>query len=145
MPPQVPHGLETVCNLTHRRRLPYHRTVSGMPCLFSTALILAPHPFLSNRSSFGCFSTHFPARPPTPSRPWNWRWILRLAFEIAGKAVSYDGFDRSETLLTTYLDPHFMFSALFSDAFGDLTDEQFEQFMALPPMVLEDLVMGSIW
>jgi hypothetical protein len=32
-----------------------------------------------------------------------------------------------------------MFSALFSDAFGDLTDEELEQFMALPPLVLEDL------
>jgi hypothetical protein len=62
-----------------------------------------------------------------------------LPCEIAVKAVSYDGIDGNETLLITYLDPHFMFSALFSDAFGDLTDEELEQFMALPPMVLEDL------
>ncbi len=62
-----------------------------------------------------------------------------LPCEIAVKAVSYDGIDGNETLLITYLDPHFMFSALFSDAFGDLTDEELEQFMVLPPMVLEDL------
>lgn len=62
-----------------------------------------------------------------------------LPCQIAVKAVSYDGIDGNETLLITYLDPHFMFSALFSDAFGDLTDEEFAQFMALPPMVLEDL------
>ena len=62
-----------------------------------------------------------------------------LPCEIAVKAVSYDGDMDNETLLITYLDPHFMFSALFSDAFGDLTDEEMEAFMALPPMVLEDL------
>ena len=62
-----------------------------------------------------------------------------LPCEIAVKAVSYDGVEGNETLLITYLDPHFMFSALFSDAFGDLTDEELAELMALPPMVLEDL------
>jgi uncharacterized protein (DUF302 family) len=62
-----------------------------------------------------------------------------LPCEIAVKAVSYDGVEGNETLLITYLDPHFMFSALFSDAFGDLTDEELADLMALPPMVLEDL------
>jgi len=62
-----------------------------------------------------------------------------LPCEIAVKAVNYDGVDNNETLLITYLDPHFMFSALFSDAFGDLTDEEMQAFMALPPLVLEDL------
>jgi uncharacterized protein (DUF302 family) len=62
-----------------------------------------------------------------------------LPCEIAVKAVDYDGVDGNETLLITYLDPHFMFSALFSDALGDLTDAELEEFMALPPLVLEDL------
>jgi len=62
-----------------------------------------------------------------------------LPCEIAVKAVSNDGITGNETLLITYLDPHFMFSALFSDAFGDLTDEEMQAFMALPPLVLEDL------
>jgi len=62
-----------------------------------------------------------------------------LPCEIAVKAVSYDGDMDNETLLITYLDPHFMFSALFSDAFGGLEDEDMEAFMALPPLVLEDL------
>ena len=62
-----------------------------------------------------------------------------LPCEIAVKAVSNDGITGNETLLITYLDPHFMFSALFSDAFGDLTEEEMDAFMALPPLVLEDL------
>ena len=62
-----------------------------------------------------------------------------LPCEIAVKAVSNDGVAGNETLLITYLDPHFMFSALFSDAFGDLTEEELATFMALPPLVLEDL------
>ena len=62
-----------------------------------------------------------------------------LPCEIAVKAVNYDGVPGNETLLITYLDPHFMFSALFSDAFGGLTDAELEEFMALPPLVLEDL------
>ena len=62
-----------------------------------------------------------------------------LPCEIAVKAVSYDGVDGNETLLISYLDPHFMFSALFSDAFGGLEEEDMEAFMALPPLVLEDL------
>jgi len=62
-----------------------------------------------------------------------------LPCEIAIKPVSLDDIDGNESLMVTYLDPHFMFSALFSDAFGDLTEEQLEEFMALPPEVLEDL------
>jgi uncharacterized protein (DUF302 family) len=62
-----------------------------------------------------------------------------LPCEIAVKAVSHDGSDGNETLLITYLDPHFMFGALFSDAFGDLTEQELQALMALPPMVLEDL------
>ena len=64
-----------------------------------------------------------------------------LPCEIAIKPVSLDDPDDNvnETLMVTYLDPHFMFSALFSDAFGDLTEEELEEFMALPPEVLEDL------
>ncbi len=56
-----------------------------------------------------------------------------LPCEIAIKAVNWDGVDGNEILMVTYLDPHFMFSALFSDAFDELSDEQLEEFMALPP------------
>lgn len=62
-----------------------------------------------------------------------------LPCEIAIKPVSLDGIDGNESLMVTYLDPHFMFSALFSDAFDSLSEEQLEEFMALPPEVLEDL------
>jgi uncharacterized protein (DUF302 family) len=62
-----------------------------------------------------------------------------LPCEIAIKPVSLDGIDGNESLMVTYLDPHFMFSALFSDAFDDLTEEELDAFMALPPEVLEDL------
>ncbi len=62
-----------------------------------------------------------------------------LPCEIAVKAVSNDGVPGNETLMISYLDPHFMFTALFSDTFGDLTDEELQTFMALSPLVLEDL------
>jgi hypothetical protein len=64
-----------------------------------------------------------------------------LPCEIAIKPVSLDDPDDTvnETLMVTYLDPHFMFSALFSDAFDSLSEEQLEEFMALPPEVLQDL------
>lgn len=62
-----------------------------------------------------------------------------LPCEIAIKPVSLDGVTGNETLMVTYLDPHFMFSALFSDAFDELTEEELDAFMALPPEVLEDL------
>ena len=62
-----------------------------------------------------------------------------LPCEIAVKALNKDGVDGNEILMITYLDPHFMFSALFSDAFDDLTDEELEELLELPPLVLEDL------
>jgi len=62
-----------------------------------------------------------------------------LPCEIAVKALNKDGVDGNEILMITYLDPHFMFSALFSDAFDDLTDDELEEFLELPPLVLEDL------
>ena len=62
-----------------------------------------------------------------------------LPCEIAIKALDWDGVGGNETLMVTYLDPHFMFSALFSDAFDSLTDEELDEFMNLPPQVLEDL------
>ncbi len=62
-----------------------------------------------------------------------------LPCEIAIKALNKDGVGGTEVLMVTYLDPHFMFSALFSDAFDSLSEEQLEEFMALPPEVLEDL------
>jgi uncharacterized protein (DUF302 family) len=62
-----------------------------------------------------------------------------LPCEISIKAVNLDGVGGNEKVMISYLDPHFMFSALFSDAFDDLTEEELETFLALPPLVLEDL------
>jgi hypothetical protein len=62
-----------------------------------------------------------------------------LPCEIAVKALNWDGVGGNEVLMITYLDPHFMFSALFSDAFKELTEEELEAFLDLPPLVLEDL------
>jgi len=42
-------------------------------------------------------------------------------------------------LFITYLNPHFMFNALFSDAFNRLSDEELEAFAALTADVLADL------
>jgi hypothetical protein len=62
-----------------------------------------------------------------------------LPCEIAIKALNPDGVYGNEILMITYLDPHFMFSALFSDAFDDLSKKELKEFLALPPLVLEDL------
>jgi len=62
-----------------------------------------------------------------------------LPCEISIKAVNLDGVDGNEKVMISYLDPHFMFSALFNDAFDDLTEEELEALLALPPLVLEDL------
>lgn len=43
------------------------------------------------------------------------------------------------TLLISFLDPHFMFTALFSDAFKDMTEEELAEFEELPTLVLGDL------
>lgn len=59
-----------------------------------------------------------------------------LPCEIAIKALNSDGVDGNEVLMISYLDPHFMFSALFSDAFDDLSDDELEQLLDLPPLVL---------
>lgn len=42
-------------------------------------------------------------------------------------------------LLVSYLDPHFMFNAMFTDAFADMTEEEREAFARLPGIVLADL------
>jgi hypothetical protein len=42
-------------------------------------------------------------------------------------------------LIISYLDPHFMFNALFSDAFDAMSDEQLMAFATLPDIVLDDL------
>ena len=61
--------------------------------------------------------------------------------EVALTAIEYkDEEDRDVTkLLVSYLDPHFMFNALFKDAFNQLSDDELAEFAALPPLVLEDL------
>ena len=62
-----------------------------------------------------------------------------LPCEIAVTVADLKGGPETETLLVSYLDPHFMFGALFSDALADLTEEELEAFEALPGMLLEDL------
>jgi hypothetical protein len=48
-------------------------------------------------------------------------------------------------LLISYLNPHFMFNALFKDAFNQMSDEELAEFAALPPLVLEDLQAIVAW
>jgi uncharacterized protein (DUF302 family) len=62
-----------------------------------------------------------------------------LPCEIAIKALNWDGVAGNELLMVTYLNPHFMFSALFSDAFDKLTEDELDAFMELPSSVLGDL------
>jgi uncharacterized protein (DUF302 family) len=62
-----------------------------------------------------------------------------LPCEIAIKAIDLDGVEGNEKVMISYLDPHYMFSALFNDAFKDLSEEELEALLALPPLVLDDL------
>ncbi|MDJ0807126.1 MAG: hypothetical protein QNJ78_09870 [Gammaproteobacteria bacterium] len=55
------------------------------------------------------------------------------------KALNWNGLDGNEVLMITYLDPHFMFSVLFSDAFDDLSQKELKELLSLPAVVLEDL------
>ena len=62
-----------------------------------------------------------------------------LPCEIAVTVVDLDGDEVTETLMISYLDPHFMFGAMFNDAFDTLTEDALEELLALPPKVLADL------
>jgi uncharacterized protein (DUF302 family) len=53
--------------------------------------------------------------------------------------VSVAAIEGGSKLLISYLDPHFMFNALFKDAFNQMSKEELAEFAALPPLVLEDL------
>jgi len=53
--------------------------------------------------------------------------------------VSVAAIEDGSKLLISYLDPHFMFNALFKDAFNQMSEEELDEFAALPPLVLEDL------
>jgi uncharacterized protein (DUF302 family) len=53
--------------------------------------------------------------------------------------IAVNKIDDDNTLLISFLDPHFMFTALFSDAFKDMTEEELEDFAELPGLVLGDL------
>ena len=53
--------------------------------------------------------------------------------------VSVTAIEGGTKLLISYLDPHFMFNALFKDAFRHMSDEELAEFAALPPLVLDDL------
>jgi uncharacterized protein (DUF302 family) len=53
--------------------------------------------------------------------------------------IAVNKIDGGNTLLISFLDPHFMFTALFSDAFKDMTEEELAAFEELPGLVLGDL------
>lgn len=57
-----------------------------------------------------------------------------LPCEVAVTAI-----EGGSKLLISYLDPHFMFNALFKDAFNQMSKDELAEFAALPPRVLEDL------
>ena len=57
-----------------------------------------------------------------------------LPCEVAVTAI-----EGGSKLLISYLDPHFMFNALFKDAFNQMSEEDLAEFAALPPLVLADL------
>jgi uncharacterized protein (DUF302 family) len=66
-------------------------------------------------------------------------YATALPCELAVKSLDWDGVAGNEILMITYLDPHFMFNALFNDAFDALTDAELADFSMLPTMVYEDL------
>ena len=53
--------------------------------------------------------------------------------------IAVNRIDGGNTLLISFLDPHFMFTALFSDAFKDMSEEELADFEELPTLVLGDL------
>ena len=53
--------------------------------------------------------------------------------------VALTGIEGGSKLMISYLNPHFMFDALFKDAFNQMSKEELAEFAALPPLVLEDL------
>ena len=44
-----------------------------------------------------------------------------------------------DTLVISFLEPGFMFTAMFADAFEDMTPAEMDEYSALPPAVLQDL------
>ncbi len=44
-----------------------------------------------------------------------------------------------DTLVISFLEPGFMFTAMFADAFEDMTQDEMDTYSALPPAVLQDL------
>lgn len=48
-------------------------------------------------------------------------------------------------LMVSFLDPHFMFIALFKDAFDGMSEVELERYAALPPAVLDDLRKIVTW
>ena len=67
-----------------------------------------------------------------------------LPCEVALTAIEDKDEDVTK-LLVSYLNPHFMFNALFKDAFNQMSDEELEEFAALPPLVLKDLQAIVAW
>ena len=53
--------------------------------------------------------------------------------------IQVNKIEEGAKLFVTYLNPHFMFNALFSDAFNKMTDEELEAFAELTADVLADL------
>lgn len=63
-----------------------------------------------------------------------------LPCEIGVTAIeSTPGSTNYDTLVISFLEPGFMFTALFMDAFATMTDAELLEYSALPPAVLQDL------
>ena len=63
-----------------------------------------------------------------------------LPCEISVTAIeSSFGSGSFDTMVISYLEPGFMFNALFKDGFESMTEEELVEYAALPPTVLQDL------
>ncbi|MCW9025633.1 MAG: hypothetical protein OQK73_13245 [Gammaproteobacteria bacterium] len=61
--------------------------------------------------------------------------VTALPCEITVKIIDRDGAPGAETLVISYLDPHFMLGALFAD----ITEEEAIEFAAIPGNIMTDL------
>ncbi|MCW9013666.1 MAG: hypothetical protein OQL06_07770 [Gammaproteobacteria bacterium] len=61
--------------------------------------------------------------------------VTALPCEITVKIIDRDGDGATETLVVSYLDPHFMLGALFAD----ITEEEAIAFAAVPGYIMDDL------
>jgi uncharacterized protein (DUF302 family) len=61
--------------------------------------------------------------------------VTALPCEITVQIINQDGIGGAETLVVSYLDPHFMLNALFAD----ITDEEKLAFASIPGAIMDDL------